>query len=54
VVEYLDKGSGARFSRDRLDAMMAEVRKGRIAIIAVYKLDRLGQRLQRFPLASGK
>lgn len=46
VVEYLDKASGARFSRENLDAMMAEVRKDRIDVVAVYKLDRLGRSLQ--------
>jgi DNA invertase Pin-like site-specific DNA recombinase len=46
LVEYLDKASGTRFSREGLDAMMAEVRKGRIDVLAVYKLDRLGRSLQ--------
>ena len=46
VIEYLDKASGTRFSREGLDAMMAEVRKGRIDVLAVYKLDRLGRSLQ--------
>jgi DNA invertase Pin-like site-specific DNA recombinase len=46
VVEYLDKASGTRFSREGLDAMMAEVRKGRLDVLAVYKLDRLGRSLQ--------
>jgi DNA invertase Pin-like site-specific DNA recombinase len=46
VVEYLDKASGAKFSREALDRMMAEVRKGRVDVLAVYKLDRLGRSLQ--------
>src|SRR6266540_724469 len=41
VTEYLDKASGARFSREGLDALMAEVRQGRADVLAVYKLDRL-------------
>ena len=40
IIEYLEKASGAKFSRDALDAMMSEVRKGRIDR---YKLDRLAQ-----------
>src|SRR5205823_782835 len=42
----LDKASGARFSRSALDALMAEVRSGRVDVLAVYKLDRLGRSLQ--------
>ena len=41
VIEFLDKSSGARFTREGLDALMDEVRKGRIDVFAVYKLDRL-------------
>jgi DNA invertase Pin-like site-specific DNA recombinase len=46
VTEYLDKASGAKFKREGLDAMMADVRKDRLDIVAVYKLDRLGRSLQ--------
>ena len=46
VTEYLDKASGARFSRSALDVLMAEVRRGRVDVLAVYKLDRLGRSLQ--------
>lgn len=46
VVEYLDKASGAKFTREGLDAMRAEIRKGRIDVLAVYKLDRLARSLQ--------
>jgi putative DNA-invertase from lambdoid prophage Rac len=45
VVEYCDTASGAKFSREGLDAMMREVRKGRIDAIVAYKLDRLGRSL---------
>src|SRR5258705_12063637 len=46
VTEYLDKASGARFSREGLEALMAKVRQGRVNVLAVYKLDRLGRSLQ--------
>jgi len=45
VVEYCDVASGARFSRDGLDALMRDVRKGRVDTIVVYKLDRSGRSL---------
>jgi putative DNA-invertase from lambdoid prophage Rac len=54
VKEYLDKTSGARFSREGLDAMMLEVRKGRVDILAVYKLDRLGRSLQHLAQLLGE
>jgi len=46
VVEYLDKASGAKFTREGLDALRIEVRKGRIDVLAVYRLDRLARSLQ--------
>src|SRR6266545_2750546 len=46
VTEYLDKASGARFSRSALDVLMTDIRQGRVDILAVYKLDRLGRSLQ--------
>ena len=54
TTEYLDKASGTRFSREGLDAMMAEVRKGRIDVVAVYKLDRLGRSLQHLAQLIGE
>jgi Site-specific recombinases, DNA invertase Pin homologs len=54
VVEYLDKTSGARSTREGLDAMMAEIRKGRIDVLAVYKLDRLGRSLQHLAQLIGE
>jgi len=54
VMEYLDKASGTRFNREGLDAMMAEVRKGRIDVLAVYKLDRLGRSLQHLAQLIGE
>jgi DNA invertase Pin-like site-specific DNA recombinase len=46
VTEYLDKASGTRFSRAELDELMANVRKDRVDVVGVYKLDRLGRSLQ--------
>jgi len=54
VTEYLDKASGAKFKREGLDAMLAEVRRDRIDIIAVYKLDRLGRSLQHLAQLIGE
>lgn len=54
VVEYLDKASGAKFSREALDALMTEVRKGRVDVLAVYKLDRLGRSLQHLAQLLGE
>jgi len=45
LVEYSDTSSGAKFTRKGLDALMREVRKGRIDGIVAYKLDRLGRSL---------
>jgi len=45
VAEYCDTVSGAKFSREGLDALMRDVRKGRIDAIVAYKLDRLGRSL---------
>jgi len=54
VIEYLDKASGTRFSRGGLDAMMTEIRKGRVGVVAVYKLDRLGRSLQHLAQLIGE
>jgi len=54
VIEYLDKASGTRFSRGGLDTMMSEIRKGRIGVVAVYKLDRLGRSLQHLAQLIGE
>jgi putative DNA-invertase from lambdoid prophage Rac len=54
VTEYLDKASGARFSRSGLDVLMAEVRKGRVDAVAVFKLDRLGRSLQHLAQLIGE
>lgn len=54
ITEYLDKASGAKCSREGLDSLMAEVRKGRVDVIAVYKLDRLGRSLQHLAQLLGE
>src|SRR5262249_8941586 len=54
VAEYLDKASGARFSREGLDALLTEVRQGHIDVLAVYKLDRLGRSLQHLAQLIGE
>ena len=44
----------ARDQADGLDTMMAEVRKGRLNVVAVYKLDRLGRSLQHLAQLIGE
>lgn len=45
VTEYADVISGAKFSRQGLDKLMAEVRRGRVNVLLCFKLDRLGRSL---------
>ena len=45
VKEYSDTSSGAKFSRQGLDALMRDVRRHRIDAVVAYKLDRLGRSL---------
>jgi DNA invertase Pin-like site-specific DNA recombinase len=45
IVEYADTISGSKFTRQGLDGILAQVRKGRLARIVVFKLDRLGRSL---------
>jgi putative DNA-invertase from lambdoid prophage Rac len=45
VREYSDRISGAKFSREGLDALMREIRKGRVDVVVAAKLDRLGRSL---------
>ena len=45
VVEYRDVISGAKFSRQGLDRLMADVRRGKLDVIVCFKLDRLGRSL---------
>ncbi|HOI36707.1 MAG TPA: recombinase family protein [Bacillota bacterium] len=47
VGEYIDEGiSGAQESRPALDAMLDDARLGRLDLVVVWKLDRLGRSLQ--------
>jgi DNA invertase Pin-like site-specific DNA recombinase len=45
VREFADVISGAKFSRQGLDRLMADVRRGRLDVIVCFKLDRLGRSL---------
>jgi DNA invertase Pin-like site-specific DNA recombinase len=46
VEEFVDEGvSGAKATRPALDRMMAAARLGRVDLVAVWKLDRLGRSL---------
>src|SRR5262245_1825290 len=45
VTEYADVISGAKFGRQGLDRLMAEVRRCRLDVIVCFKLDRLGRSL---------
>lgn len=45
VTEYRDVISGAKFTRQGLDKLMADVRRGRVHVIVCFKLDRLGRSL---------
>jgi len=45
VTEYADVISGAKFSRQGLDRLMADVRRGKLDVVVCFKLDRLGRSL---------
>ena len=45
AAEYSDTMSGAKFTRQGLDRLLAEVRRGRLDVIVCFKLDRLGRSL---------
>lgn len=46
VNEYVDDGvSGAKETRPQLDRLMGDARRGKIDLVAVWKLDRLGRSL---------
>ena len=47
VGEYVDHGiSGVKESRPALDALLADAQAGKLDLVAVWKLDRLGRSLQ--------
>ncbi len=45
VAEYRDVVSGSKFTRDGLDRLMNDVRRGRLQMVICFKLDRLGRSL---------
>lgn len=45
VTEYSDVISGAKFSRQGLDRLMADVRRAKLDVVVCFKLDRLGRSL---------
>ena len=45
VTEHRDVISGARFTRQGLDRLMADVRRRRLDVVVCFKLDRLGRSL---------
>ena len=45
TTEYADTISGSKFTRQGLDALLTQVRKGRVERIVVFKMDRLGRSL---------
>ena len=47
---FVEHESGAEVTRPQLDAMMGEVRAGKVARVVVYKLDRLGRSLTHLAL----
>lgn len=54
VRDYADVISGAKFTRAGLDALMAEVRRGRLDAIVCFKLDRLGRSLAHLAQICGE
>jgi DNA invertase Pin-like site-specific DNA recombinase len=47
VTEYVDEGvSGIKTTRPALDRMLADAQAGKLDVVAVWKLDRLGRSLQ--------
>jgi DNA invertase Pin-like site-specific DNA recombinase len=50
--EFLDHGiSGAKESRPALDEMMKQIRRGKFAVVMVYKFDRFARSLRQLILA---
>ncbi len=41
--EYIDQVSGAKTSRPALDRLLADARRGKFDVLAVWKIDRLGR-----------
>jgi DNA invertase Pin-like site-specific DNA recombinase len=45
VIEYADTASGSKLTRAGLDALMRDIRRGRVDAVVAYRLDRLGRSL---------
>ena len=45
ATEYVDTMSGAKFTRQGLNRLLTDVRRGRVDVIVCFKLDRLGRSL---------
>lgn len=54
ITEFSDQISGAKFSRQGLDAMMERVRKGKFDAVVVVKMDRLGRSLAHLAQVLGE
>jgi DNA invertase Pin-like site-specific DNA recombinase len=54
VVEHLDKASGGKFTRPGLDSLITDVRRGRVDVLVIYKLDRLGRSLKELAQLIGE
>lgn len=54
VREFADAMSGAKWTRLGLNALMAEIRRGRIDLVLCVKLDRLGRSLAHLAQLAGE
>ena len=54
LIEFTDTANGSKFTRFGLASLMAHVRAGKIDIVAIYKLDRLGRSLQHLAQLIGE
>ena len=54
LIEFIDTASGSKFTRLGLDSLMTHVRAGKISMVAIYKLDRLGRSLQHLAQLIGE
>jgi len=50
--EYGDQISGSKFSRTGLNALLSDVRRGRLDVVICFKLDRLGRSLAHLACAT--
>ena len=52
--EITDVASGGKYSREGLDRLMAQVRRGRVAMVVVFRLDRLARSLSHLAQMLGE